>query len=158
MIEFILDNTVIIYSVLGVLLMGLSIYLGFLLKLIKAQKIKKSEDEAYLAEVFEEKRKNHKESVIFIARATLQGQCELSEACIRIKNLMDIFSEYKFHEAMAPVHMFYNELSSFAYLEERNSLPKQEIYEQDKKRFKVEEKYKSEFTNSLESLITLLDK
>ncbi len=155
--NLILENSIFIYALLAILLFSLSIYLGYLFKLLKAQKSKNEENQIILKNFLTEKRADHQESIIFIAKATLQGQCEISEACIRIKKLLEVFGEYTFHEDLVPIYNFYNALSSFAYLDDRAGLSKQDMFKQDSARFKVEEEHKESFMKSLSSLLTIFE-
>jgi hypothetical protein len=61
---------------------GLSFYLGRLLWLIKQQKLKQQQ-------VVEAKNANLTESIVLIAKAMREGQCELSEGALRLWVLLD---------------------------------------------------------------------
>lgn len=61
---------------------GLSFYLGRLLWLIKQQKLKQQQ-------VVETKNANLTESIVLIAKAMREGQCELSEGALRLWVLLD---------------------------------------------------------------------
>ncbi len=61
---------------------GLSFYLGRLLWLIKQQKLKRQQ-------AIDSKNANLTESIVLIAKAMREGQCELSEGALRIWVLLD---------------------------------------------------------------------
>lgn len=138
---------------LGLVTLGLAVYLGYLLKSISAQKklAKQAEDKRLKA--LEDHANYLKDSIITISKATIQGQCETSEACIRIYKLLEYFPDIAKEEKYDVLSKMNDELSSFAYLDERQELSKQEKFNQDKERFKVEEKFNDSFIKALKSLV-----
>jgi hypothetical protein len=94
-----------------------------------------------------------KDSIIIICRATVQKQCELSEACIRLKKLLENYPSIAQESEFLPIQEMYTEIEQFPYLESRNSLTKQERYKQDNARFKIEEAYTAKMHNSLNLLL-----
>lgn len=151
--EFIIQNQVFFIVILAVITLILSIYLGILMKKLKQQK-------HYHETILEEQRRKaqeraeyYKESIIMISRATIQGQCETSEACIRIKKLLENFPTIADETDFGIIETMYKDLEEFPYLEKRQELSKQEVYAQDKKRFKVEEKYNDDFIIALKKLV-----
>ncbi|MGF1751643.1 MULTISPECIES: DUF2489 domain-containing protein [Vibrio] len=80
-------NTVTLLAIVGVLIVtGLAGYAGYLLLQLKKQKelLKQHQELA-----IKKRNANIFESVETICLATIQGQCELSEAAIRLYNIMD---------------------------------------------------------------------
>lgn len=149
MYEFLEQNQIVFFISLGLVTFGLAVYLGMLVKSLYAQKEQMNEHEHKLQETAE----YYKESILIISKSTIQGQCEVSEACIRIKKLLEFFPEIEHLEQFSVIQKMYNELKSFAYLQERKELTRQEVFKQDNARFQVEEKYQDKFVKSLRSLV-----
>ncbi|GAL23404.1 DUF2489 domain-containing protein [Vibrio maritimus] len=80
-------NTVTLLTIAGVLIIvGLASYAGYLLLQLKKQK-ELQQQHRELA--IKKRNANIFESVDTICLATIQGQCDLSEAAIRLYNIMD---------------------------------------------------------------------
>jgi hypothetical protein len=144
---------IIILILLALIVLGLGIYLGVLLGKIKQQKIKENQMQDKLLSLASEREVFLKDSIITISRAAVQNQCELSEACIRVYELLKNYPELGAHEEYSVIRHMYEALSDFPYLAERQKLSKQERFVQDTKRFQVEEKFRSEVVKSLDLLI-----
>ncbi len=145
--NFLIENANIIFIVLSVLVLGLSIYLGILLS-----QVKKKNDK-----IREEKEKKDlfiKDSLKIIALATIQGQCDLSECCNRIKNLIDYFPELANKAEFQVFQQMYEEIKSFPTHERRLEQSKQQIFQQDSLRFKIEDRYREDMIKSLDLLRT----
>ncbi len=127
-------------------------YLGVLYSKLNQQTVKNKEQQELLDKKIEEQDIYFKDSIVSISRATLNGQCELSEACLRIVNLLKYYPNISNLPEYEVLHEMFSEIKEFAVLEERKKLPKQEIYNQDKKRIIVEKKYEEKALKSLESL------
>lgn len=145
---------IIIFILLAIIVIGLGIYLGILLSKIKQQKIKEKAMQVKLLAMASERELFLKDSIITISRAAVQNQCELSEACIRVYELLKNYPELGAHEEYSVIGDMYDALSEFPYLAEREKLSKQERFVQDTKRFQVEEKFRSDVVKSLDLLIT----
>ncbi len=143
---------IIIFSILGLIVFILAMYLGVLYSKLNQQKVKNKEQQELLDKKIEEQDIYFKDSIVSISRATLNGQCELSEACLRIVNLLKYYPNISNLPEYEVLHEMFSEIKEFAVLEERKKLPKQEIYNQDKKRIIVEKKYEEKALKSLESL------
>lgn len=153
MYEFIKQNQTFFIMVLGAITFALSVYLGVLVIQLRKQK---ADHQTMLEEhqnKLQETAEYYKESILIIAKATIQGQCEHSEACIRIKKLLEFFPEIEKEEALNPIQKMYEELKDFAYLDDRKELSKQDVFKQDNARFKVEEKYQDQFLKSLKLIV-----
>ena len=151
--EFIKENNILVFSILGLITFALSVYLGTLIVKVKnfkdAQKLKAEIRERNLA-----KREHFlKDSITTICRATLRGDCELSEACLRIKKLLENYPAIENEAEFRPIQDMYDEIKEFPYLEARQALTKQERFKQDNKRFKIEENYKEKMNKSLNLLL-----
>lgn len=151
--KFTLTHITFIFIFLTLVVFGLGIYLGMLLTKLKQQK-KQAEQ---LKKVYEFNIKERelflKDSILTISKATVQDQCELSEACIRLKKLLENYPEVEKKDEFAIIQKMYRDLNGFAYLEERDKLTSKEKFAQDKQRYKIEKDYKEEMYKSLNLLI-----
>ncbi len=147
---------IIIFALLGILVFLLAAYLGILLAKLNQQKKHSSHIEELMEAANLEQEEFYLESLSIIAKATLQDQCETSEACIRIKKILEFFPEIESSPGLEPIQTMYKDLENFAYLDERNELAKQEKFKQDNQRFKVEEKYEKDFKAALKILLDLI--
>lgn len=147
-------ETIIVFIILSFVTFALAIYLGILTKKLFDLKKKNKLNEKLI--------ENHVnyliESVEIISKATLQKQCEYSEACIRIIKLLEYFPHVSKRDELTALHDMYSELSDFAYLEDRKMLSKQEKFKQDNLRFQVEEKYGEKLDAVLNYLVQNLRK
>jgi hypothetical protein len=92
-------------------------------------------------------------SIIMITKATLQGQCETSEACLRLYNLLKSVSLPKaIEQRMLVINEMYNEMEQLSYLDKRHKLTNQERLKEDKLRYSIEEKYSKPFAEALSEL------
>ncbi len=119
-----------------------------------AKKIQK--DSGVLKESIKKTREKEKfilESLDIICKAILQEQCEISEGSIRIRMLLD--NSKMLDSNKSDYLLFFNmyeELKEFKTHEKRNKLSKQERMNEDIKRFKVEEKYQTDFLSTVKVL------
>jgi hypothetical protein len=142
-----------VFTILSLTVLALGIYLGVLFGKIKQQKLKESKMQEKLLSLAAEREVFLKDSIVTISRAAVQNQCELSEACIRVYELLKNYPELKMHKEYSIIGEMFEQLSEFPYLAEREKLSKQDKFVQDSKRFQVEEKYRSEMHKSLNLLI-----
>ncbi|MAX66342.1 MAG: DUF2489 domain-containing protein [Bacteriovoracaceae bacterium] len=156
--DFLERYSILIFIVLGAIVFGLSLYLGIIFSKLKGQKELAKELEFKLAQSQKEQDFYYADSILMLCKATLQGQCDYSEACIRIKKLLEYFPEIEANEDFYVFQQMYQEIAGFATHQERLNLPKQEIFRQDQLRFKVEQKYEDKFMKSLKQLKDLFAK
>lgn len=152
--EFIVENQGFFIIGLSAITLGLSVYLGFLLKKIKSQK---STQMSLLEEQRAEKKqreKYYRDSILIIAKSTIQGDCETSEACIRIKKLLEFFPMIASEDEFSIIQKLFEELDGLSYLDDRKKLSKTELNKQDLKRFKLEDEFRDRFIASLKILVT----
>jgi hypothetical protein len=76
----------------------------------------------------------------------------LSEACIRIKKLLEYYPHVENLEEFSVIQKMYNEIKDFATHDVRKELSKQEVFNQDKLRVKIEKEYHQKFMAVLPSL------
>jgi hypothetical protein len=156
--KFLESNYVYVLSALGVVTFLLSIYLGMII--VKVRNLKNAR---LLKQQLNERKKEKelakrdaflKESIITICRATVQKQCELSEACIRVKKLLENYPDIAAQKEFEVIQEMYTAIEEFPFLEARSALSKQERFVQDNKRFKIEEDFSEKMYNSLNLLLT----
>lgn len=150
------DNQILIFTFLSVIVFILATYLGFLLNKIRIQK---KIDELRLKEIEQlrlQREQSILESVRILAKAVLTQQCEVSEGCIRIKNLLDAIS-FEMSDSLKPINDLYDEIKHFDYLDARNKLSKQERFNQDKERFKIEDRHAPNFKNACKAILEQID-
>ena len=150
--SFIYQNSILIFSVLGIIVLLLGVYLGILWAQIKKQKQFNKNQEEKIEKHLEEQKKYVIDSLDIIALATIQGQCDLSECCIRTKNLLDYFPDQADKTDFQVFHQMYEEIKKFPTHEKRKEQSKQVIFNQDKERFRIEDKYRDRLLKSLEIL------
>ncbi len=116
----------------------------------------KEEKERKRKEVLEgqEKRQKHiKESICVISMATVQEQCEISEACLRIANLLPLLDDIDHTETRwKPLFDMYDEIRGLKTLEERKAMRAAHRHQEDKQRYASEEKFHTEILHICQSL------
>lgn len=150
-------TSIIILLLLGVVTLSLGVYLGLVLAKLRKQKQSQKSSELRLSELMDERHHNLRESIITISRAAVQDQCELSEACIRVKKLLENYSEIEARSEFEIIQRMFVELEEFSYLEDRKALSKQEKFNQDKKRFMIEDKFRDPMLKALDKLIPVFE-
>ena len=141
-----------ILTFLTLITLSLGIYAFVLLKKLKKQQQAGKEGEAYLEKMNQDRHQERIESLITISLATIQDQCEPSEACIRVKKLLEYYPDIARQEEYQVIEQMYQEVKDFDILEDRNALSKQEKFKQDNKRFLIEERYGAELKDALTKL------
>lgn len=82
------------------------------------------------------------ESIRIISMATIQGQCEVSEACLRLANLIPSCRAVDHeNEEYSKLFAMYEEIKPLKTLGARKELKAAQRFEEDKFRFACEEKY-----------------
>ena len=143
--EIIVQYKTYFFITLGVLipLLGYAVYLQWdQLKTIKKQK---EDQKAELIQKYQEKQKDLKESLRIISLAAVQGQCEVSEASLRISKLLPRFDQIDENDPnLKAIFDLYEDIKDLKYLEERNNLNINQRFAEDKIRYAAEEKHKVE--------------
>lgn len=133
-----------------IIILALGVYAGRLLFMLKQQNARQASARAQRTEKI-------KESVILIAKAMEQQQCDLSEGAIRICNLLNalpLSSPPDFREKFPHIHGLFIAVSGFAVLEERKKLSRQEKRKQDAAREQIESEHESKVLDELPSIKT----
>ncbi len=81
----------------------------------------------------------------FIANSMLQGQCEITEGCMRLKVLMDHFDKDLSQKTeFQTLQFYYQQTLNMPHHEAYKALNRKEQFNQDKKRLALEEKYREQ--------------
>lgn len=131
-----------------IIILALGVYAGRLLFMLKQQNADQAAARAGRTAKI-------KESVILIAKAMEQQQCELSEGAIRICNLLNalpLASPPDFRQKFPHIHALFIAVSGFAVLEERKKLSKQEKRKQDAAREQIESEHESKVLDELPAI------
>jgi len=117
------------------IVLGLSVYAGMLLSQLQKQRENEREGQAKRLAYLHD-------SIATIALAMQQGQCPLSEGCIRIAVLLDNMpnaEQYGFAKRFPNLHEMYNRIKHMPTHDARKQFPKQEIRKMDREREALEE-------------------
>lgn len=132
------------------IILGLGFYAGKMLFLLKQQKARQEATRQSRVE-------NITESLVLIAKAMEQQQCDISEGVIRIVNLLNalpIVEQPDYKTKYPHIYALFTEVSGFAILEERQKLSKAERRKQDIAREQIESEYESKVVSELPALQT----
>ncbi len=127
---------------LCILLAALSFYL-----FIRLRKFNQRQMQSSL-----ERQKHWYESARIVALAVTQGQCDLSEGCLRLRYILSqLNDQYDLLDKMG------DELSAFATHQARNDLDAQTRFKQDELRFAIEGKYEVEMQSLCQEIVKKYD-
>lgn len=144
-------NLIFIFPLIVILV--LSIYLGILITKLKHAKLalKLEADNAS-----EDRMKGIIDSLKVLGMAIDQGQCEPAEGCIRVKKLIDLVPDLRFHEDLVVFHEMYNEISELSWHDAYKNLSFQDSAKEDKIRFAAEDRYSDRLNLSAKKLVKLI--
>lgn len=119
----------------SLVVLGLSVYAGYLWQQVFYQRKKKQEYHAYVLE----KKQGWVESIVLIARALAQGQANITECAIRIKVLLDNVYEGECPKPeFRPIYELTWATSHMPILEQRQAYSRKEIQAFDDEREALE--------------------
>jgi ABC-type nickel/cobalt efflux system permease component RcnA len=145
-----LTNLLLTIAVL--ILLGLCSWLGWLLlRLRRRQQHDKSLQQA-MDDHNQTEHEHRRKSMELISMAALAGDCDLSEACIRIRNLIGYYPGLVEDPRFLVIDRMYEEIRGFDTHEDRTALAPRERAEQDRQRLEIEARYRKDL---LASLVTL---
>lgn len=149
---------IILFAALAAAVLGLSIYLGFLLRKLKAQRdaLARAGEAANLAR--SEREADIRQSLRTLALVIIQEQVEPTEGCIRVKKLMDEIDYLKDREELAVFHEMYEEVKDFAILRDYKDLSKQEAFRQDNRRYVIEDRFNPRLKRASQVLRDILSR
>ena len=147
--NWIAENTTLLLSLGGLIIIGLAAYAGKLLLALKKQ------TETH-EKIQSSRLKSIGTSITTICDATLQQQCSVSEATIRIVTLMQLHPALKgkFDEELSQMQAFYNKIEHHPILENRKQTPKKVLHKLDAEREELEAQFESSILEELDWLRT----
>jgi hypothetical protein len=144
------------FTILAVLIFALSAGISyFYLKIKNIEKEQERMKDEYIKK--ESERKAFvKDSLVTIAKAFLHEQVEPSEACIRLRMLIDRV-DFVDNDKVPTFFEMYEEIRYFKTHEARNALSLEDKTKEDKQRFAIEDKYKDNLRKECENLLNILE-
>ena len=153
--RLILENFYLYLSILVFLIFVLSIGVTFYYLKYK-RVLKDATDKAIESQEKEEQRVDYiNESLRIISLACIQEQCEVSEACIRIRMLITRVDHIPADD-FPYIFEMYEKIKHFKTHEARKAMNKQERYNEDKLRFKMEAEFGQKIKEECEALLSMI--
>lgn len=133
----------------------LAVYAGFLLSKVNNQRKQFAISAAKKRESITQQYLKNLNSVILIAKAMQQKQCEISEGCWRLSVLIDSIDEHAvtFHRKFPAIFNLYNKIKHMPILEDRKSLSKKEKLTLDMERMGYELELESAVQSDIDNLL-----
>lgn len=145
-------NVTLLAVVGGLIICGLAIYAGYLLlQLRKQTKLRAKHQQLAI----DKRNANIYENVTTLCMAGIQGQCDLSEICIRVYNIMDYVQgeeRVDFSSEYPAISELYDIVKDMARGEERQELLKKERMKQNLIRNKAEARLNDAVIEELQRL------
>lgn len=142
-----------------IIIITLAFYAGILIKRINMQKVKLAKANAEKQQLASAKKlqrnENICESIRFIARATAQKQCNVSEAAIRLSVLLEtllIEPKLNIDNDYPAISALFEKVKDFATHTERKEMDKKVLKQQDKQRQIFENEYEEAIIKEAQSL------
>ncbi|WP_241971819.1 DUF2489 domain-containing protein [Aliidiomarina taiwanensis] len=139
-----------VFAAIGALIiLGLSIYAGILFSRLHKQNKEIAAGEAKRLEYIHE-------SIATIALAMQQGQCELSEGCIRLAVLLDNVpnaEQQGFAKRFPAIHSMFEKIKHMPTHDARKTYPKKEIRKMDREREKLEVEMEADIQTDVVAII-----
>lgn len=136
----------------GLIVLSLLGYLGWLLLQLKWQQRRHAAVQTQLDDSNQAQHEQRRKSIELIALAAIDGDCELSEACIRIKHLLDYYPGLAAEPEHRVIGEMYAEISGFATHDARQALTVSERSAEDRARYRIEERYGNAFMACMQTL------
>ncbi|MDA9557907.1 DUF2489 domain-containing protein [Vibrio sp.] len=137
----------------GLIILGLAGYATHLLRQLKKQKELQAQHQKL---AIEKRNANIFDNVKIISQATLQGQCDLSEASIRLYNIMDHVQgedRVDFDDVFPAISELYHTVKDMPRGEARNGMEKKARMKDNLIRHKTETRLHDEIMVELEVLL-----
>lgn len=137
----------------GVIIVGLAMYAGYLFAMLHRQNKHQQETLASLG--FEVRNDRIFDSVVTLCAVGIQGQCDLSEICIRLYSLVKCLQgsrKLSMDDEFPSISELYHIVKDMSRAEERQALPKNERMKQNLKRLKAESRLADDITEELTRL------
>jgi non-ribosomal peptide synthetase component E (peptide arylation enzyme) len=142
-------------AILVVIIFALSVGVSFYYMKLKKINAQREKEIAHYVKKEQERIAFVKDSLKTISMAFLQKQCEASEACIRLRMLIDRV-EFVSNEDYPVIFEMYEEIRHFKTHEARNAMTAKDKFEEDKQRFAIEDKHMDNLKTECEQLINKL--
>jgi len=143
----------------SLIIISLAFYAGMLIKRIKMQKIQLEtaalEKEQQVSLKKQQRNENICESIRFIARATKQKQCNVSEAAIRLSVLLEtlvVEPKINIDKDYPAISALFEKVKPFATHIERKNMDKKLLKQQDKQRQIFEDELEEAIIKEAQSL------
>ena len=142
-----------LFPLAGILIIaGLLGYLAWLLWQLRAQQRRRAAVLDQLAVRNQEQHEHRRKSIEMIALATIDGDCDLSEACIRTKHLLDYYPGLAADPAYRVIGEMYAEISGFATHEARAELLPKARAAEDRARYQIEQRFGNDVMSAMRAL------
>lgn len=142
--------TVILIGAAFAVVLGLSIYAGRLLWLLKKQRETQAQQEIAKQKALAGHDSKVLQSVLIIVKAMQEEQCDYSEGCWRLSVLLDSLKLSSQMENEFPaIFNLYNQIKHLSILDERKQMAKRDRMKQDVERMKIEAECYDEISKSL---------
>jgi hypothetical protein len=131
-----------------IVIMGLSVYAGILLRRVKEQQLA-------LQKVINKRNATLMDSITLIAKAMVQGQCNLSEGAIRLTVLLNelkLANPINFDEKYPNLHALYQVVKDMPTHEVRKERSIKEIRQLDAEREKHEQRLEASIIEEMKQL------
>ena len=133
----------------------LAVYAGYLLSKVNNQRKQIAMAAAKKRELVTKQYIKNLNSVILIAKAMQQKQCEISEGCWRLSVLINGIEEHSitFHTKFPAIFKLYDKIKHMPILEDRKSLSKKEKLTLDMERMGYELELEGAVQNDIDNLL-----
>jgi hypothetical protein len=136
----------------AVIILGLVTYLAHLLLRLRAQRAAASRTELAHDAHNQQFHDDRLKSLELLCIAALSDDCDLSEACIRVHQLLAYYPGLRAEWPGQTIAAIYEEIHDFATHDARRALPLAERRRQDKERLAIEQRHRDTLLASFEEL------
>lgn len=151
--DFFIQHAAAIFLILGLIIIGLSGYLTYLLVQIRRRNKAADIVQSALDETNQLMHEQRLKSIEMICRAAQHGDCELSEACIRVKKLLEYYPGLEQDPHYRAIQAMYTDIEHFDTHDSRRALSRKEMQSQDRERLAIEGRYRELVLDSFDKLI-----
>ncbi|QOL26180.1 DUF2489 domain-containing protein [Thalassotalea sp. LPB0316] len=130
---------ILLVGVACAIVLGLSIYAGRLLWLLKKQKEQQAARKVAHEKALASHDRKVLQSVLIIVKAMQEEQCDYSEGCWRLSVLLDSLKlSNQLDNEFPAIFNLYNQIKHLSILDERKQMAKRDRMKQDVERMKIE--------------------
>lgn len=145
------DLTLLVGGALLVLIVLVAVLVRLLL-LLRGRSARQQAAEAALARHNQDSHDARLKSLEMITLATLAGDCELSEGCLRVRALLRDYPGLRTAPEYAPIEALHEEIRELAIGDARRRLPAAELERQDEARRAIEGRHRGAVLASFRTL------